>query len=32
VPIVIGLGYLAIRSLNTYRDKLKAGEFKRIDA
>jgi len=31
LPIVIGLGYLAIGSLNTYRDKLKAGEFKRID-
>ena len=31
LPIVIGLGYLAIGSLNTYRRQFKAGEFKRID-
>jgi AGCS family alanine or glycine:cation symporter len=31
LPIVIGLGYLAVNSLNDYRRKLKAGEFPRYD-
>ena len=31
LPIVIGLGYLAVNSLNEYGVKLKAGEFKRFD-
>ena len=31
IPIVLGLGYLAVREMNTYMGKLKAGEFKRHD-
>ncbi|MEM7244357.1 MAG: amino acid carrier protein [Acidobacteriota bacterium] len=31
LPIVIGLGYLAVKCLNDYGTKLKAGEFKRHD-
>jgi AGCS family alanine or glycine:cation symporter len=31
IPIVLGLGYLAVREMNTYMKKLKAGEFKRVD-
>ena len=31
IPIVLGLGYLAVREMNQYMRKLKAGEFKRYD-
>jgi AGCS family alanine or glycine:cation symporter len=31
IPIVMALGYLAVRNLNDYGKRLKAGEFKRRD-
>lgn len=31
IPIVLGLGYLAVREMNGYMKRLKNGEFKRYD-